>query len=135
MRVAFPSGTRSTPTDRNPSTVLQSGSASATAGQDNLVASYTVPVGRRLDGNIQAAGVITTALVAAQAADNRLLVNAANLYDQQAQPLAPVGTRLDSPSIRLQLKAGDVASIRVVAGAGAGQVAVTGSIEGVEYDA
>jgi hypothetical protein len=135
MRVAFPSGTRSTPLDRNPATVLQSGSVSATAGQDNLVASYTVPAARRFDGNIQAAGVITTALVAAQAGDNRLVLNAANLYDQQAQPAAPVGTRVDSPSIRLQLKAGDVASIRVVAGAGAGQIAVVGSIQGVEYDA
>jgi hypothetical protein len=85
---------------------------------------------------VQSAGVIIVALVAAQAGNNRILgPGATNVYDQQAQPTAPVGTRVDSPSIHMQLRAGEQVQIRVVAGAGAGQIGVTGGIHGVEYDA
>ncbi len=136
MRVTFPSGTRSTPLDRNPSTVNVGATASATAGQDNLVTSYTVPANRRADLAVQTTLVVAVALAAAQVGRSEILgPGSVLIHLAELEPLAPIGTRADSPSIHVQLTAGITITIRVVAGAGAGQVIVSGGIQGVEYDA
>jgi hypothetical protein len=136
VRVAFPSGTRSNAFDRNPSSVLVGGGASATAGQDNQVVTYTVPASRRADLAVQTSLVVTTALVAAQVGRSEVLgTGNVVIHLAELEPAAAVGTRADSPSIHVQLKAGETVQIRVTAGAGAGQVIVNGGIQGVEYDA
>ncbi len=136
MRVAFPIGTRSAALDRNPLTILLGGSTSATANQDNQIVTYTVPQNRRADLAVQTTLVVTTALVAAQVGRSEILgTGNVIIHEAELEPAAPIGTRADSPSIHVQLKAADVVQIRVVAGAGAGQVVCNGGIQGVEYDA
>src|SRR5712691_7067834 len=140
MRVTFPSGSRNNPLDRNPSTVIQGAAATSTGGADTQVFTYTVPANRRADLAIQTSGVIITALVAAQGGFNRLLVTPSGganttLFESEFEPAAAVGTRGDTPSIHVQLKAGDQVQARVVTGAGAGVLGVKGGVQGVEYDA
>ena len=136
MRIAFPAGVRNTPLDRNPSSVLAGGSASATAGQDNQVTTYTVPANRRADLAVQTTLVVSTALVAAQVGRSEILgTGNVVIHLAELEPAAAIGTRADSPSIHVQLRAGEVVQARVTAGAGAGQVIVSAGIQGVEYDA
>lgn len=140
MRIFGPSGVRNFPTDRSPLTIAVAASATTTADAVATLATYTVPAGRRADLAVQAGSVITTVLAAAQIADVRIRVTpsggAAQLvYVGNYQAAAAVGTVRETPSIHLQLRAGDLVEVQIFAAAGAGVILGSGGVQGIEYGA
>ncbi len=140
MRVAFPSGTRSAPTDRNPSTVANALNGNATGGGVTTLGTYTVPAGRRADITLTLGTVITVALVAAQNASGTATFTpsgggAQTVWRSQYIGALAVNNRDDAPAIRLQMKAGDAILLQIQADAGAGTIQGAGGVQGVEYDA
>ncbi len=141
MRVVYPTGTRSTPLDRNPSTVASGTFLNQGAGGSNLnLVNYTVPANRRADVVIQWSSLIGVALGAATTAN--ITANftpnggaAQNLYESLFLVNQALGSRDNSPSIHLQMKAGDNITITLHIDAGAGAIQNAGGIQGVEYDA
>jgi len=140
MRVAFPSGTRSAPFDRNPSTVDTGSVAEPVAGSTSTLATYTVPANRRAKISVQIATSIKTVLGAAQNADGTITSTPSGggiqvVHQSQWYPTAPAQSRDGSPAVVMELKAGDLVLVQTHLDAGTGLIHASGSIVGVEYDA
>ncbi len=139
MRVAFPSGTRSAPLDRNPLRLALGGGSGHGGGTSITYVDYTVPANRRAD--IQMARgfyVVTTVLAAGQNESIHLdLANVAipNWVFNISIVAAPVGDKGAFEAEHLFLVAGDHIQIISTLAAGAGVVTAGGAISGVEYDA
>ncbi len=139
MRVAFPAGTRSAPTDRNPTRIALGGGSAHGGGTSITYVDYTVPANRRAEVYM-ARGfyVVTTVLAAAQNEIIHLdLANVAipNWVFVISIVAAPVGDKGQWEAERLFLTAGDHVQIIGTLAAGAGVVSDGGSLSAVEYDA
>ncbi len=140
MRIYGPTSPRTTPLDRNPSTVNVSGTSTTAGGTTTTQATYTVPAGRRADLYAQVFGLVQTAFAAGQSA--RVYVQVTKNAGAPFQPAeddivaaAAVGVKANPGVFRVQVVAGDKVDIVVNIGAGAGAVTGGGGIQGVEYDA
>jgi hypothetical protein len=139
VRIYAPAGTRSIPTDRNPSTVAVGSDVGVAAGGTTTLATYTVPAARRADLAVQGEFAVTTVLGAAQAGHLTLRVTPSGGADT---PLAgadfvvasAVGTEKQTPSVHVQLKPGDKVVVQVALDAGTGLGTAKGGVQGVEYD-
>ncbi len=139
MRIAFPSGVRNTPIDRNPVRLVQGGGAGHGGGTTITYVDYTVPPLRRADIRM-ARGyyLVTTALAAGQTESVALnFVNPVinNLVFVISLAAAALGDRQQWEAEQLFLVAGDRIQILGTLAAGAGIVQDGGGISGVEYDA
>src|SRR5712692_4815585 len=112
MRIYAPAGTRSIPTDRNPTTVAVGTDAGVAAGGTTTLATYTVPAARRADVAAQGEFNVTTALAAAQNAHTTVRVTPSGGADTpiagaMTSAAAAAGTDRQTPSVHIQLKPGD----------------------------
>jgi len=140
VRVYGPSGSRSTPTDRNPATVIQSAGAVVGVGGlgDTTLISYTVPAGRRalLTCSITAA-VEQGPFGAAELAFCYLIVASAGTGAPKIilGQTSPAGAHGEHNVSGIQVAAGQVTQVHYSKTAGVALVEVSGLITGVEYDA
>ena len=140
MRQYGPTSPRNVPEDRNPSTVVGGSSQTAVGGQDLALATYTVPTSRRATLNCQVGGTVAVAFAAGQTATITIHVTPSGGADTivAGHPFTtatPVNQGFPLGSATIRLKAGDLVTVRVTLGAGAGNLAAVGGLEGTEYDA
>ena len=141
MRQYGPTSPRNIPTDRNPVTIALGGTQPLAGGAGAATfVTYTVPAGRRAILWAQANMIVTVAFAAAQTCNTEVDVTPnggalAPVAQCRFETLEPLSSKNQSPSVTLQLKAGDLVVIKVTIGAGAGAVNATGGLQGVEYDA
>jgi len=140
VRIYGPSGTRATPTDRNPSTVAVGNDLIAFAGNTSTgTVTYTVPAGRRATIAGHYSCVVTTAMAVGQLSSVKIFCTpnggAANAVADSILTGAPLDTQESVEVEALQLKAGDNVTITVSIGVGAGALTGGGGFQGVEYDA
>ncbi len=137
MRVTFPTGTRSFPTDRNPLRIALGQPVQQAGGGSTTIVTYTVPAARRAILVADLGYTITTLLAAGQNDFVQLqqtgqLTGGPTLYAAAAAPV----NQHDAISVpEINLQAGDTILIVVTAGAGAGVIQASGALHGVEYDA
>jgi len=140
VRVYGPSGSRSTPTDRNPATIIQSAGSSVGVGGigDTTLITYTVPAGRRalLTCSITAS-VDIGPLAAGQLGVCYMIVASAGTGAPRLNlgTNTPSGTHEEVTVPGIQVAAGQTQQVHYSLNAGAGTMSVSGLITGVEYDA
>jgi len=141
VRLYGPTGTRAFPTDRNPSTVAVGGQAFVNFGNTTVIASYTVPAGRRAEISSSVDAWVSVALPAGfeAGADMATTPNGgafALTMRVNFGPAAPLNSQKSLANGPYYLKAGDLVQLRGYVGGGAsGQVSVAVGLQGVEYDA
>ena|SRR5713101_7502680 len=139
MRIAFPSGTRNIPTDRNPLRIVLGGGAAQGGASTVTYVDYTVPNLRRAEIRFcRGYYSVTAVLAAGQTVTVHLdylspVVN--NVLVVQSIPAAPLNDRQQWEATQLFLSAGDHIQIISTMTAGAGTTVTAGGISGVEYDA
>lgn len=141
MRIIYPSGNLTLPTDRNPSTTVLTFTLSTAADHvETSRASYTVPVGRRaIIGGIELRTYNITAITAALLAYTRLALNPAGANKTIAttflQKIAIDSSDLVMYTVDLIGYAGDVFDLRTNLQHTTGTVRYDGSVVITEYDA
>jgi len=137
MRIAFPSGTRNLPTDRNPLTIKQGGSQVATGLVTLTMTTYTVPALRRAELVVTISGIVQVA----QAAGQNGLVAVTVTGQAASSPAirflggAPIQTADWRQTGTIYLAAGDQVQTQVLNAAGVGSIVADGAAFIVEYDA
>ncbi len=143
MRIYGPSSTRAFPVDRTPLSVANGGGPGGpfAGGTNNLLATYTVPAGRRafvevIGGFIE----VAVAMAAGQTTVVSILVTPSGgvqtLVDQNfLGGAAPALTNRTVVAYGVYLKAGDLIELRAILTAGAGTASAGGGLKLTEFDA
>lgn len=139
MQIFGPTGSRSFPTDRNPTRISVGVNNSIAGGVNTVFATYICPVGRRAE-IWTATGwlVVTTVLAAGQFAFidvEHLVPGTQQVAHRETARAAALGTQLSVEPCTLFLVTNDTVNVRVTNTAGAGIVQGSGGIDGIEYDA
>jgi len=138
MRVYGPSGTRSFPYDRNPSTVILASSAQDGSGVGPVtLISYTVPAARRALLTCCITIEVDAALAAGQQGEVNLFVASSGSAGPRLRSTtaSPAGQHMELAVPGIQVRAGEVTLVQHSNSAGAGIIHISGLIHGVEYDA
>jgi hypothetical protein len=140
MRLYGPTSTRAAPTDRFPTTIAVGADAIGIAGPvTNVLATYTVPTGRRFVGEASISATVTTAGAAGTRALVRLFVTksggaVADIAGQWTEDAPGVGVKVSVTAVPVQLNPGDKLDVQLILGAATPVVSAIGGIQGVEYD-
>ncbi len=137
MRVTFPIGTRSFPTDRNPTPITIGTGQQMVGGFNAQIVNYTCPALRRAILSADLGAVVTTALAAGQTGvvqlqQTGMVGGAPTSFFQSA---AAIGVREVQAQQDIYVSAGQQVIILGVLGAGVGVLQATAGLHGVEYDA
>lgn len=137
MRIAFPSGVRNFPTDRNRLVIALGQSVQQAGGGSTTIVTYTCPGLRVAILSADLGAVVTTALAAGQTGIVQLqhtgmVTGAPTSFFQAA---AAIGTREAQSQANIYVSAGQTVLILVTVGAGVGVLQSTAGLHGVEYDA
>ena len=137
MRVTFPAGTPTIPSDRNPLTIAQGGVSALSAGSNLTPFTYTVPANRRFEGSISLGFTVNVALAAGQQISVALNKNAVgNFIELDAFAALAAEISRDVINSNLVMFAGEnYKGLASLTGAGAGQAIAYHFLNGIEYDA